>query len=126
MTDRYDQLLTICKASFPSISPMISLNCALIQLVTFVIFGATCLEIRRGVDRAWCVILIQRVRERAVGGCAGLLLIGIWIVEVILITAVLLLAIHPPDCDSNATEEDSTANASDHTAYNTLGCAAQA
>jgi len=105
---------------------MISLNCALIQLVTFVIFGAVRLKIRRSVDRTRCVILIQSVRERAVvGGCADLLVVGVRIVEIILITAVLLLPIHSPDRDGNTTKEDSTTNASDHTTDNTFGCAAQ-
>jgi len=105
---------------------MIPLNCALIQLVTFVIFGAVRLEIRRSVDRNRCVILIQIVRERAVvGGCADLLVVGVRIVEVILITTVLLLPIYSPDCDGNTAKEDSTTNAPDHATDNTLGCAAQ-
>jgi len=73
------------------------------------------------------VILIQIVREWAViGGRAGLLVAGVWVIEVILVTTVLLLPIYPPDCDGNTTEEDSTTNAADHTTDNTLGCAAQA
>lgn len=63
------------------------------------------LEIRRRVDRAWVVILIQGVLEWAVvGRRACLLVVGIRIVDVILVDVVLPLAIHTPDCNSDTTE----------------------
>lgn len=85
----------------------------------FDVFG---LKVRGGVYRTWIVILIQRVSEWAVV-CrgAGLLVVGVWIIQIILITMTLLLAIHSPDCDSNTTEQDSATNATDHTANDALG-----
>lgn len=61
------------------------------------------------------MILVQCVLEWAVVcRSAGLLVVGIRIVEIVFIAVMLLLAVDSPDCDSNTTEQDSTTNA----AYN--------
>ena len=101
---------------------MISLNCSITQVVPFVAFWAYRLEVGGSVDWTRIVILIQRILEWAVVcGGAVLLVVGIRIVEVVLISTVLLLAVDAPYRDSNPSKQDSATNTTNHTTNYTLG-----